>query len=63
MNNIESFVLEWNGEYWQSVFPSQLSEYSQLHYDILDAAKYMYAIISKLQQDKKELLKVFYQST
>lgn len=37
----EGFFIEHNGDCWQSVFTSEMSEKSQLHDDINDAFRYM----------------------
>lgn len=37
----EGYFIEWNGEGWQSVFPSNEASKSQLHTDIVDAIYYM----------------------
>lgn len=37
----EKYGVEWNGDCWQSVFPTQQSEKSQLHTSIDDAVMYM----------------------
>ena len=37
----EVYCVEWNGDYWQSVFPSKESDKSQLHHSIDDAVYYM----------------------
>lgn len=40
-NKIEIYAIVWNGDEWQSVFPSDLSSYSQLHVNVQDAYDYM----------------------
>jgi hypothetical protein len=39
----EGFYIEHNGDCWQSVFPSDLAEFSQLHTTMEDALGYMTA--------------------
>lgn len=38
----QGYYLEWNGEQWQSVFPSNEAHKSKLHDTMLDAFEYMY---------------------
>lgn len=40
-NEEEGYFVEFNGEFYQSVFPTKESEKSQLHYDLVDALNYM----------------------
>ncbi len=37
----ETYAIEWNGDHWQSVFPSADSHLSQNHNTIQDAYDYM----------------------
>lgn len=41
MQSPEGYFVEWNGEDWQSVFPSAESELSQLHANPMDAVLYI----------------------
>lgn len=38
---MEQHQIFWNGDEWQSVFPSEQSEKSQLHSSVQDAFEYM----------------------
>ena len=35
------YAIEWNGDCWQSVFPSSEAEKSQLHTTAIEAMQYM----------------------
>ena len=37
---LEGYFIEYNGDYWQSVFPSAEAEFSQLHTSVEDALAY-----------------------
>lgn len=37
----EGFFIEHNGEFWQSVFPTQYADLSALHFTIEEAKSYM----------------------
>lgn len=37
----QGYFIEFNGENYESVFPENESEKSQLHYDLPDALEYM----------------------
>ena len=37
----EGYFVEWNGDQWQSVFPSSESNHSSLHTSVDDALFYM----------------------
>lgn len=41
MTHIEGYYIEHNGEFWQSVFPSEEAHKSQCHTNINDALAYM----------------------
>lgn len=41
LKSTEGFYLEFHGEQWQSVFPEELSEHSQLHTTLDDGLDYM----------------------
>ena len=49
IQNSEGFYVEWGGEYYQSVFPSSMSELSQLHTSIEDAVEYIHDTVSDTQ--------------
>lgn len=49
IQNSEGFYVEWDGEYYQSVFPSSMSEFSQLHTSIEDAVTYIHDTVSDTQ--------------
>lgn len=36
------YAIEWNGEYYQSVFPSDKAEHSALHISVMDAIDYLH---------------------
>jgi len=36
----EGYYIEWNGDFWQSVFPRALADLSQLHSTVADARAY-----------------------
>ena len=37
----EIYAIEWNGDFWQSVFKSNESQKSELHTSIMEAFDYM----------------------
>lgn len=37
----QGYFIEFNGEFYQSVFPENEAENSQLHWELPDALKYM----------------------
>jgi hypothetical protein len=45
----EQFYVEYNGDYWQSVFPSVISEHSKLHLTIGDACEYIWETTKALK--------------
>lgn len=44
----ECFAIEWNGDCWQSVFPTKYAEHSQLHATVQDAAEYIAEVAKEL---------------
>lgn len=46
----EGYYVEWNGDCWQSVFPTSLAECSQLHSTVDDACLYMRSVVDGLDE-------------
>ena len=46
MDSFECFAIEWNGDCWQSVFPTKWAEHSQLHTTVQDAAEYIAEVVA-----------------
>jgi len=44
----EGYYIEWDGEQWQSVFPSHNIEFSQLHDSIQDAYEYIQKLVGNV---------------